>query len=168
MCKKKEKKHYKPTKLELEGAPRAFIYELQMLHFSIQLYELFKDPRSLLFNQYIPNVVLEAALLHARNLLDFFVGGQPKEGNLDKDSIRAGYFVGKNGWWRSSKLPYLKVRKKDINESLSHLTFSRIKNKDRYHWNLPKIKKEIDDAYAEFLQLLPQNERGKWQLSKIS
>lgn len=104
-------------------------------------------------------------MLHARNLLDFFIGVQPMVGNLDEDSIRAGYFVGKNSWWTSSKLPCLKDRKKDINKSLTHLTYSRIKSKQSYQWNIQEIKKEIDDAYAEFLKLLPEKERGRWQIN---
>lgn len=161
----KRKNFYQPTQSERAGAPRAFIYELNMFHFSVQLCEFFRYPCSTLLNSNIHNVALEAALLHARNLLDFFIGVQPMVGDLDEDSIRAGYFVGKNSWWTSSKLPRLKDRKKDINKGLSHLTYSRIKNKQRYRWNMQEIKKEIDDAHAEFLKLLPEKERGKWQVN---
>jgi len=167
MCRKKKKQPYKPTKPELDGAPRAFIYELQMLHFSVQLLELFKDQRWVLFNKCIHDAVLEAALLHARNLLEFFTGDRPLKGNLNEDSIRAGYFIkeshkNQKGCWKSDKLSHTKSRKNDINKSLSHLTFKRIK--EDYKWDdLPKIKEEIEEAYDEFIQLLPENKQNEWQ-----
>lgn len=141
---------YQPSKCERQGAPGAFRYELQMFRFSTQLCELFKDPHSLLFNKYIHDAVLEAALLHARNLLDFFTG-KPSL----KDDIVASHFVG-----NPLGLPYLESIRNDINKSLSHLTYTRIGAE--YKWDLPKIRDEIEAAYNEFLQLLPQKDRAKW------
>jgi hypothetical protein len=162
----KSKARYEPSELDLEGAPRAFHYELQMFRLYMQFLELLRNPYSILFNRCIYNAVLEGVLLHVRNLLEFFTGNQPAKGSFDEDSIRAGHFVGKSNknqdcWWSSSKLRYTKSRKTDINKSLSHLTFTRIREK--YKWDdLPKIRAEIEAAYTEFLQLLPQEDRAEW------
>jgi hypothetical protein len=84
----------------------------------------------------------------------------------NNDDICAGHFIGEfaknraGNWWRSCKLPYLKSQKAAINKSLSHLTYERI-GAD-YEWDLAKIKDEIEAAYAEFYQLLPQEEQAKW------
>ena len=153
-------KPYRPTINELKGAPRAFIYELQMFLRYVQIFECFKSPCPILLNESLRNAILEAILLHTRNLLDFFIGKQPKQGKLDEDSIRAGYFVNKECWWQSDKLSYTKSRKNDINQSLSHITFKRIEGK--YEWDLLKIKEEIEAAYNEFLLLLPVKDRVKW------
>jgi hypothetical protein len=152
-----DKKYYKPTEVELNGAPKAFLYEFQMFRSSVQ---------NCMQNH--SKVALETALLHVRNLFDFFVGGHPTKGSWNEDNICAGYFIddrykNKEGWWESSKLLYTLSRKDDINKSLSHLTFSRIK--ENYKWDdLPKIKEEIETAYTEFIQLLPKEEMGKWEV----
>jgi len=172
MCEKKSKKHpYELTIKERYGAPKTFEYEMQMFCWSIQMFEYLKNPCSILLNDGIRNSILETSLLHVRNLLEFFTGDRPMKGNLDEDSIRAGYFVDephkKGGWWKSSNLSYTQSRKTNINKSLSHLTFKRIK--ENYKWDdLPKIKEEIEKAYTEFLKLLPQEDRAKWPSSENS
>ena len=145
--------YYEPSDCERKGAPRAFKYELEMLRFAIEEYSRVQGQT---------NALLECALLHARNLLDFFYRKRPPK----DDDICAGHFVdksikGKSGnWWRSCNLPYLKSKKTIINKSLSHLTYDRIGAE--YKWDLVKIKDEIEAAYAEFFQLLPQEEQAKW------
>jgi hypothetical protein len=166
MCEKKNKKPYEPAEDERQGAPRAFGYELQMFLGTVQMLGCLENPCSIFVNKCLQNSILETVLLHARNLLEFFTGGQPLKGNFDEDSIRAGYFISKPqnnqvGWWQSDKLSHTKLRKNDINKSLSHLTFERIKG--NYKWDdLLKIKEEIESAYNEFLQLLPDEDRAKW------
>lgn len=149
----KSKPPYKPTKLELEGAPRALLYELQMFRFSVQ---------RCMDLELLHNEALETALLHARNLRDFFCDDHSTE-----DNICAGYFVDeshkKEGWWKSSRISYLLQHRTKINKLLSHLTFSRIKKeKDDKGWNLKVISEEIEKAYAEFYKLLPQEDGTKW------
>jgi len=141
---------YAPSECEREGAPRAFKYELQMFRWCVQMFECFKNPCSILLNDGIRNSILETALLHTRNLLDFFAG-KPSL----KDDIIATHFVG-----NPLKLPYLESLREDINKSLSHLTYTRIRAD--YRWELPKIKDEIEAAYTEFIKLLPEKDRAKW------
>ena len=109
-------------------------------------------------NPILCNISLECTLLHARNLLDFFCGKKSS-----KDDLRASHFVPKSqglSYWTSSKLSYIESRREDINKSLSHLTYTRSLQKPL--WNLQKIQQEIDEAYNEFLSLLPKNERSNW------
>ncbi|MGD0785032.1 MAG: hypothetical protein ABR969_04390 [Sedimentisphaerales bacterium] len=155
--KNKKQVPFEPTDIELKGSPQAFLYELKMLHSSVQHCVKLCN-----------NFTLETALLHARNLFEFFTGKHPQKGDLNEDNICAGYFVEKyhkdeKNWWKSSKLQYTQSRIKDINKCLGHLTFSRIEGK--YQWNdLPQIMDEIETAYIEFLQMLPEEDRAKWTL----
>lgn len=151
MCKKKEQVPHKPTRQQLNGASRAFHYELDAFHASAKH---LKDLQARV------NEALESTLLHARTLLDFFTGNHPNEGAWDKSDIRAGYFVHGNEWWKSSKLPYLDTQKPNINKSLSHLTFERIE--EDYKWDVARIMQEIEAAYAEFLERLALEERPEW------
>lgn len=147
---------YEPSHCELEGAPEAFKYELDMLRFAVREHSNAKE-------EMIRKAMLECTLPHARNLLDFFWRKQPPK----NDNICAGHFVGKStkkktgDWWRSCKLPYLKLHKTAINKSLSHSTYERI-GAEHIQWEFAKIKDEIEAAYAEFYQLLPQGDRAKW------
>ncbi|MBN1973790.1 MAG: hypothetical protein JW787_09140 [Sedimentisphaerales bacterium] len=143
---------YQPSDFELQGAPDAFKYEMEMLYFAHG--QLLNESGGL------HNVMIECTLLHARNLLDFFTGNQPMTGKMDEKSIRAGQYIKENTWWKSNKLSYLQQRKKDINKALSHLTYDRIGTK--YKWDLEKITDQVEIAYTEFLKLLPDIERSKW------
>ncbi len=149
---------YQPSEHERQGAPEAFKYELEMFSYAEeQLSNAQGDLR---------NAMIECALLHARNLLDFFTGNQPMMAKIDESSIRAGHFVEGNIWWKSSKLSHLQKRKKDINKALSHLTYDRIGAE--YNWNdLSKFREEVEAAYSEFCQLLPCEAPAKWPRLKI-
>jgi len=106
----------------------------------------------------ILNAFLEGALLHLRNLYDFFCGLE-----TEKDDIRASHFVPRATGqlrWTSSKLDTVKSLIPTINKSLSHLTYTRISRKPK--WPLKKLAQEIEYAYAEFKSLLPDSERGQW------
>jgi len=156
---KKMSTPYQPSETERQGAPEAFKYEMEMFCYSEgHLSNAQGNPRK---------AMIECALLHARNLLDFFTGNQPMMGRIDQKTIRAGHFIKENTWWKSDKLPNLQKRKKDINKALSHLSYDRIGA--GYRWNdLPKIREEIKSAYAEFHKLLPEEERTKWPEPKDS
>ena len=143
---------YEPSASECRGAPRAFEYELEMFYYAEEQVSSARDG--------LRKPMIECALLHARNLLDFFTGGQTVIGKMDKKSIRAGHFIRENTWWKSDKLPYLQKQKKGINKALSHLTYDRIGAE--YEWDLAKFKDEIEAAYTEFFELLPQEDRAEW------
>lgn len=144
---------YQPSSIERQGAIEQFLYEFRMFLVAIDACQDHAVQKNLALN----NVVLESALIHARNLLDFFCGKESP-----KDNVIAGHYVrNPDGTpWTSSRLTFLSSCKADINKALSHLTYSRVKSKPT--WQLTQIRQEIKDAYAEFTALLPGNERLKW------
>jgi hypothetical protein len=106
------------------------------------------------------NAALEATLLHARNLLDFFTGDP-----TSKDDIRAAHFLplSGGGWWKSGRLGLLSALRNDLNYSISHLTYRRTAGKPQ--WDLASIAGEVQAAFEEFLVLLPENEQSRWKSS---
>lgn len=146
---------YSPSPDELQGAPDKFLYELQMFRVAT---DALQGP-SVQSNPALNNVILESALFHARNLHDFFSGM-----DSPKDDINAGHFVKNSDGtsWKSTKLAFIKSLKGAINKSLSHLTYTRVKIK--HSWDISRIRQDIEEAHAEFLALLPENERSKWQI----
>ncbi|MDP8218795.1 MAG: hypothetical protein P9M03_08725 [Candidatus Theseobacter exili] len=148
------KSDYIPDAIELQGAPDLFLYELRMFRVAM---DALTTP-SVQGNTTLSNVVLEAALIHARNLYDFFLSKKSP-----KDNIIAGHFVSNADGtpWKSSKLTFIASCKGDINKALSHLTYTRVKFKPT--WNLNLIRGNIEDAYTEFLDLFPIAERHKWE-----
>jgi len=146
---------YSPSAIELQGAPKQFLYELRMF---LVATDALQDA-AVRSNPRMNNVILESALMHARNLLDFFCGKES-----EKDDIVASHFVrNPDGTpWTSSKLAFLSSCKTDINKALSHLTYKRVEFKPT--WQITRIRREIEDAYADFTVLLPANNRTKWAL----
>ncbi|MGH8065304.1 MAG: hypothetical protein ACRERE_08725 [Candidatus Entotheonellia bacterium] len=150
-------KPYEPTEDQLQGPPKKFAYELWMFREALRFF-LHPAPR----NEALHNICLEATLLHARNLLDFFTGKPPL-----KDDIRAAHFLPQSvrteqgNWWTSSKLAQLQKRERDINKSLSHLTYTRVDEKPVWD-DLAQIGEEIEAAYREFRELLPDKDRVAW------
>ncbi|MDL2124826.1 MAG: hypothetical protein LWX51_17535 [Deltaproteobacteria bacterium] len=147
--------YYAPTEQELSGAPPKVLYELQMFRASVARCvngDGNADP-------VLHNISLEATLLHARNLLDFFCGKKTKD-----DDIRAAHFLqeSETKWWKSSQLEYLAALKKDLNYSINHLTYRRVQGKPR--WDLVRISRGIEAAFKEFIARLPDNEQMAWIL----
>ena len=78
----------------------------------------------------IRNAVLESALVHCRNLIDFFTETPAM------DDVVAGHFVtGPNGEpWRSESMPVCIARKVEMNKALNQLTFTRSTRKPLWGW----------------------------------
>ena len=154
MSKGKSRKNYVPNHVEKLEAPKSFLYELNMFRNAIDAHNLnWRNPSvQVIFD----NVTLESLLLHARNLFDFFNGGA-----TDKDDMRAFHFIKGKEFWQSSKLQYLKTVRPEINKHLSHLTYSRVSRKPRWKWR--KIAQEIEEAYKEFLEALPDEDVPQWR-----
>jgi hypothetical protein len=145
---------YIPTDRELRQAPPRVLYELKMFFASTKAFMgLNKNHSAILYN-----ATLEATLLHARNLLDFFTGDP-----TPKDDIRAAHFLplAEGGWWRSNKLELLNSFRDDLNYSISHLTYRRTLGKPK--WDIAAIAGEVQAAFHEFVSLLPEAEQAKWQ-----
>jgi hypothetical protein len=157
------KKMDQPTAEELLKAPDKVIYERYMffasLNACLELQEKKKLDEGKTWTQkddVISNATLEATLLHARNLYEFFKKGPYM------DNIRAAHFLSDTGW-TSSKLNLLESRQTVINYGLSHLTYRRV-SEVKPDWNdLLKIADEINAAFDEFTNRLPKNEQSRWE-----
>ena len=156
---------YQPTDEELLGAPDKVLYERHMFFGSLNAFlnlqenkELYEEGTWTQEDDDLYNATLEASLLHARNLLDFFIEDPTK-----KDDIRAAHFL-RDPKWKSTKLALLNSRRGDINYGLSHLTYRRVTNA-KPDWNdLLKIADdEVNAAFDEFISLLPKNEQSRWE-----
>jgi hypothetical protein len=147
---------YKPTPAELEGAVDQFLYELHMLR---ETTKPFIQRSPLVADETMKRVFLESALVHARNLLDFFIC----ESSRNNDILAAHFVTAEDGsTWKPKGLEHLASCRFDINKALTHLTYTRVKSKPS--WSLDEIRREIEEAYEEFLSRLPENDRQQWQL----
>jgi len=99
---------------------------------------------------------LESALVHARNLLDFFLGVPSSHDDVLACHVVKGYTP------PPTILDYLSSCRSDINKTLSHLTYSRVALKRS--WPLQIFRMELDSAYAKFLSLLPESKRAEWEV----
>lgn len=93
------------------------------------------------------NLVLEALLIHARNLRDFFA----KSGN--NDDILARDFVSQ---MPRIAMPYLRsrTRRKRLNRGLAHASYSRPRLGGE--WNVQIIGRELEVAMRRFLERLKE------------
>lgn len=146
-------KHYIPTAIQMRHAACEYMYELAMLRLTCRacFYLSQYNPNE----EMLKNAMIESSLIHARNLMDFFCGGE-----THKDDIRACHFV-KATVWQPPKLKYLCQMKEKINKHLSHLTYSR--TSEKVHWNLRRIETEIEEANKRFLAALQEAEADQWQ-----
>lgn len=98
------------------------------------------------------NLVLEALLVHARNLRDFFqVHGR-------SDDILARDFVVQ---MPSTSMPYLRSRscRRRLNRLLAHLSYSRSRlSRD---WNICALRDEISGAMRAFLSRVARDNPGR-------
>lgn len=103
----------------------------------------------------LQNMAVECALLHARNLRDFFLS----QGT--KDDIQAGHFVQKPPRPKLGQLRSKSLRDR-ISKKLSHATYAR--SRLPKNWPMGKIESEIDGAMSSFLQGLSQEDpkTRKW------
>lgn len=101
------------------------------------------------------SVLVKCFLIHARVLRDFFCRGRQRS-----DDIIASDFV--NGWTppSASDYSYVSAQKDRLDKALAHLTTTRVKyDSEGKHWDLSKIKCEIDLMIESFLADLPDDRR---------
>lgn len=102
------------------------------------------------------NLFLEAFLLHARVLKDFFIR-DPRQ-----DDVAAIHFFDDTAGWQKIKntlCPYLRQHQRRLNKYLAHLTYDRLREDKVWEWGV--IFNEIEYAWQQFFSLLPQ-ERKEW------
>jgi hypothetical protein len=100
----------------------------------------------------------DSALLHLRNLHDFFM--VPRK----KDDIIAADFVAPehSDWTAAPLLAAVAEAVEDINKFRSHLTYTRTQR--TRSWPLDVFEREIDLAFTESLLRLPDDERQTWRV----
>ena len=143
------------------SAVDTIIYEYKMFSFaSAEVIRLQKGPRKTRSARGRWNLALEGALLHARNLRDFFTGTNRN----DDDDIAARDFLGIQPRWRLTKLRSLAVRTR-LNKKLAHPTYSR----SRYtgSWPVSLFRDEINGAWELFLARLDSNRPDLRQLFTV-
>ena len=143
-------RRYDPSPAELDTARALFAYELNM----------FRAVTDAIFAPGLPhmvkNALLESALVHVRNLHDFFVQ-RPSA----RDDVLAAYYVhGSGESWEPGDLEHVMSCQQDINKSLSHLTFHRVVSKPQ--WHIGELRREIESTYSSFVRALPPDERTAW------
>ena len=140
---------YSPAADESKAASAKFRYELLMFRHAHDLLNTIPAIDATY------NITLEAALLHLRNLYDFFCSPPTHQ-----DDIQARHFTTHPLTTIHSCLSAVAARQDDINKSLSHLTYTRTKKKPS--WNMDAFREEIENAYQAFLALVPADERSEW------
>ena len=157
---------YQPTPEQLLEAPAKVLYEWHMFFASLNACLKLQEKKELdegktwtQEDDDIYNATLEATLLHARNLYEFF------KKRPYRDNIRAAHFLS-DPEWTSSKLNLLESRQTVINYGLSHLTYRRV-SEVKPDWNeLREIADEVNAAFDEFISLIPKNEQSRWKVAR--
>ncbi len=103
------------------------------------------------------NAYGECFLIHARNLIDFFV---PPCRRRDDDVFASHFFDEPEKWeeHESDLCQYARKERDDINKTLAHLTYRRISEKN---WNEERISNGLETAKSKFLGLLAPEQR-RW------
>lgn len=146
------KPNYTPSSADINSAPDLFVYEMRMFRGTTDAL-LSRAPAC--DDWVLYRALLESALVHARNLLDFFVGAASPNDDVLACHVLNDYTS------PSAFLEHLASCRSDINKTLSHLTYSRVARKRS--WPFWRFRGDLETAYAEFLALLPESERAEWQ-----
>lgn len=101
----------------------------------------------------------DSALLHARNLHDFFLNARKQD-----DIVAADFVDSSNSDWSAAPLLATLAREiPDVNKFRSHLTYTRTER--TRSWPLATFSDELESAFREFIQKMPAAERSAWRES---
>jgi len=132
----------KRGELALKGGARVISYEYWMLKEALRYWQ--KDCAGQPTRSASRcNMAIEAALIHARNLLAFFSAGG------HKDDVKATDFITPVP---RIALPYLRRNKKRMNKKLAHPSYAG--KRMGASWNGKLIEEELDSAFRVFLARL--------------
>jgi len=103
-------------------------------------------------------LILEALLLHFRNVLDFFFGAAK-----NADDVHASHFFDDVSEWKPAKPAWLEEYRRRCNKLLAHLTYSRVEydRRGEMSWKLDDKLVLVRETWYAFLNALPQ-ERRQW------
>ena len=107
------------------------------------------------------SALLEAFLLHVRNLRDFLYDDQPTQ-----DDVVAAHFFDRPDEWRRNRPPlgeYVKSIRKRLNKALAHISYARLDYRKDKKWSIGRIKRELDAAWEAFIEGLPREKRPWFQ-----
>jgi hypothetical protein len=123
-------------------------YELKMLYHCLRKLATWTMPSE------DGNMAMEAFLLHARNLYDFFFAGMGVGG---KD-VSVEHFLDAGSEWNpvnSTLSPYLTAQRQRLNRSIQHLSYDRIGFEPYKDWDLSKIYDELRGLWQQMMARLP-------------
>jgi hypothetical protein len=126
-----------------------FVYEVEELLFSALFFiSVEARAKELSEKKLLPvfrNAAIDHALLHARNLLEFYYYG-----HKEQMYARARAYVG--SWKSPAKTPNVKKLEARVNDEVTHLGWKRldVKLEDK-PWHLLDVINELLDTTAEFL-----------------
>lgn len=129
-------------------------YEFDMLEWTY--FKLSNDDAS---SKQEKNAYIECFLIHARNLTDFF----SPQLSAQNDDVLASHFFDNAEVWKSHEsnlCQYIKSQRSDINKTLAHLTYYRVKPKQ---WEGARIYDELRKAKNLFFELLTPEQRKSFK-----
>jgi hypothetical protein len=134
-----------------------FVYEVQELLFSALFFISVQVRENELSDKRVlpvfRNMAIDHALLHARNLLEFYYYGGKEE-----MYARAGAYV--DSWKPPVKTPNVRKLEARVNDEVTHLGWKRLDVKLEYkNWPLLDVINELLDTTAQFLAQLDRKYR---------
>lgn len=129
-------------------------YEIEMLDWSYQKV-MHQSEKWQMSSCYV-----ECFLLHARNLVDFYV--KPMGAKPDDVFARL-FFIDQTKWEATENqiCSLIKSERSMINKKLAHLTYARI---DKQCWDVCGIYSELQHAKSIFMGLLDSEKRAWFKL----
>jgi len=132
------------------------MYELRMLRYAGKMYLDKSRPRD---SACLGSALLDSALLHARSLHEFLTAKPCRDGIVARD------FLGPESDWKPQGFNFVKDCIVKINIFRCHISKSRLTVPYTWKDRLPKIVTDIEAAMRAFINALPGDEQGRWQVS---
>lgn len=143
---------------ELQSALGDVYYEVRMLFHAYSNYWEHEQSRHTKLPEWIHNCVVEATMVHARALLDFFERARPTSGRA-KERCADDVFAEDYGF-TPALFPLSTELRKRINTSIAHLSLGRTRLTDsERHWQFTVFIPQIMARSAEFFQFLVDSNR---------
>jgi len=136
------------SKEDLVKASKALYYEIIMLNECAKFSQTSKNIIDL--SSFLKNILIESFSVHLRNMIEFF-------GEEKKDYITYKYFIASD---KCVGFPHNLSKKYNtkVNNLLSHLTFARLKFKQKQKtWLLSQIANEVNENFREFFKNADSN-----------
>jgi len=152
------KRSFEPTSDQRDAARSHVVFELQMLRHVVGLHR--RESQSLprdVDPMCLVSALRDSALLHARNLHDFFLVEPTRDDIVASDFLEEPQM----NWSANAILTTLAAEAPDINKFRSHLTYTRTERSRS--WPLDTFLREIDAAFDGLLENMSDSERNVWR-----